>query len=374
MLLEIARAELGLASPPRPESCQDWPGLIQLAGRHGMTPVVCRWALPEKQGLPAETREAIVSLNRQLAVTSLVLSQLLLTASRLCEAEHIPCLFWKGPVLAAQLHGDPASRKYSDVDVLVPAKDVLRFDRALRARSFRPLYDLTEPQLHWLQSISGENCYLEGRARIALDVHWSLVSPRLSLGGGYEQFSEPRAFVRIDGRDVPCPSVERHLVMLAIHGSKHAWTSLGWLFDIAALVLKTDLDWEFVWRAAREASAERMLSLALDLAQRVLGVSLPPAATLPMHRAASLTWAARACADALADGASPKSLSVFLAAMPGLRNRVSHVTKLFLDPTTLDFELVRLPEALFPLYYAVRPVRLAGKHLFGFNQRLRGDK
>lgn len=373
-LLGLARAELGLAPPPPVESCRDWPALLQLASQQGMTPALCRWALSNKQLLSAETRESVVSLNRQLAVTSLVLSQLLLTTSKLCDAEQIPCLFWKGPVLAAQLRGDPSSRQYGDIDILVPAKDVLRLHHALRKSRFKPLYDLTDPQLLWLKAISGENCYLEGTGRIALDVHWSLVSPRLSLGGGYDQFSQPPTTVRVDGREVHCPSLERHLVMLAIHGCKHAWSALGWLFDVATLSAKAELDWAVAWQAAREASAQRMLSLALDLCRRVLGMTLPPAATGQMQRSASLTWATRVCEDSLVAEKRSKSLSVFLATMPGIGNRASYVTNLFLDPTTLDFELIRLPEALFPLYYAVRPVRLAGKHIFGVKQRLRRER
>lgn len=341
-----------------------------------MAPLLCRWALPERERLDAETRASIEALNRQIAVSSLVLSQFVVTAARLCEQEHIPYLFWKGPVLAAQLYGDPARRQYGDIDILVPPGELVRLDNLLRNNGFRPLYDLTDAQLRLLQSIGGENCYIEERGKLPLDVHWSLVTPRLSLGGDYARFSRPCSSVRIGKRDVPCPSVEQHMVMLAIHGCKHAWSSLGWLFDVASLCLKPDLHWTIVWQAARATSAERMLSVALDLCVRVFGVPLPHAATCEMVRTPALTWAARACADSLA-GAEPlrgHKLGVFLAAMPGFRNRVSYLSYLFLDPTTLDFELVRLPEVLFPLYYAVRPVRLAGKHLFGVKQRLRRDK
>lgn len=373
-LIGIARAELGLAPPPDVRECRDWPGLLRLARCHGMTPALLRWAMPQKDRLDATTVAPLVAWNRQNVVSSLLLCRLLHTVARVCEEQGIPCLFWKGPALAAQLYGDPAARQYGDVDLLVPPGDVLRLHRALIAKGFRPLFDLTEPQLRRLLTITGENCYFEGEHERELDVHWSLVTPRLSFGGTYARFAEPRTTVRIDGMDLPCPSPERHLVMLAIHGCKHAWSQMSWVLDMARLCLRPGLDWASVWQVASVSNAERMVSVAIDVCERVFEWEMSGEATSGRVRSAVLSRAARACAEACVreEPSHRLELPVFAAVMPGARNRAAFFRYLFVEPTTLDFELVRLPQMLYPLYYAVRPVRMAGKRLFGVRGRRGG--
>ena len=59
----------------------------------------------------------------------------------------------------------------------------------------------------------------------------------------------------------------------------------------------------------------------------------------------------------------------YVAAMSDTRSRIRALEELFVDPTPLDCQLVDLPKLLFPLYHAVRPIRLIGKHVFKLKHR-----
>jgi len=59
----------------------------------------------------------------------------------------------------------------------------------------------------------------------------------------------------------------------------------------------------------------------------------------------------------------------YVAAMSDTRSRIRALEELFVDPTPLDCQLVDLPKPLFPLYHAVRPIRLIGKHVFKLKHR-----
>src|SRR5205823_5135604 len=66
------------------------------------------------------------------------------------------------------------------------------------------------------------------------------------------------------------------LLQLCIHGSKHVWTRMKFVCDIAACLERYPaLNWPQLVVRARRLHSERMLFLALDLVHRLLGMPLP---------------------------------------------------------------------------------------------------
>src|SRR5205823_835447 len=67
------------------------------------------------------------------------------------------------------------------------------------------------------------------------------------------------------------------LLVLCAHATKHSWSRLVWICDVARLVAVagTRMAWPEVFARARAAGASRILSLGLLLANRVLMAPLP---------------------------------------------------------------------------------------------------
>jgi hypothetical protein len=66
------------------------------------------------------------------------------------------------------------------------------------------------------------------------------------------------------------------LILLCYHGAKNQWSAFKHVYDVAALTVSADLDWDMVTERAQRVHAERMLGLGLLLVQRLAGDSIPP--------------------------------------------------------------------------------------------------
>jgi hypothetical protein len=91
-----------------------------------------------------------------------------------------------------------------------------------------------------------------------------------------DDFFQRSTIVSIDGRSVPALAAEDEFVLICIHGAKHFWERLMWIADVAAIVHgHPKLDWRRVQQSAADVGAERMIHVALLLAERLLLVPVP---------------------------------------------------------------------------------------------------
>jgi hypothetical protein len=155
-----------------------------------------------------------------------------------------------------------------------------------------------------------------------------------------------------------------------VHAAKHVWGRVIWLRDIAQILQRENLDWDRVQVRTGELGIERILRVTLLLANRFLGTAIPAAierAVLADHVARGL---AEEIAAALAAGVSyDTGRTSYFRLMTRLRerraDRVRFVSRLAFTPGPGEWEAVRLPGALVPLYRIVRVMRLAGRFARG---------
>ena len=66
------------------------------------------------------------------------------------------------------------------------------------------------------------------------------------------------------------------MLILCIHGWKHAWNRLLWITDVARLLRKsTTLDWRSSSERAKASGTEGILVLGALLAQKLFGIAVP---------------------------------------------------------------------------------------------------
>jgi hypothetical protein len=165
---------------------------------------------------------------------------------------------------------------------------------------------------------------------------------------------------------VKTPSPEDLLLVLSVHAAKHVWGRLIWLCDIAQVLKRENLNWDCVQVRAREFGIERILAVTLLLAKRLLAAAIPAA----MVKSILEDGAAQALADEiaanLAGGVSYNIEQVsYFRLMMRLRERRADrwrfLGRLTFTPGPGEWEAVRLPRVLFPLYRVVRLGRLAAR-------------
>jgi hypothetical protein len=199
-----------------------------------------------------------------------------------------------------------------------------------------------------------------------VEPHWA-IAPRTLANpldeAGMLERARPFPF---RGRSLPGLATEDLLLVLCAHASKHEWTELRSITDVAGLLAREpDVDWRALLGRARALGSARMLLLGLALARDLAGSRLAPEAEQAL---AADPLAARMAAEVGArlfdeDYVAP---SVFRLSRFRVRmrergsDRVAYVLRTVFTPTIEHVSLVALPRALRFLYY---PLKLAADYV-----------
>lgn len=321
---------------------------MSFALAHGLAPQLYR-------NLPA-LRSALEERFQQDLKRSLLLSAQL---PRLLDALP-PALAFKGPVLAQRLYGDLAAREYCDLDLLLRPADIPAAIAAMGKLGFTAALPLQPWQL---QRQLRHGCeYALSSGPVHVELHWQFAPRQFGAAFQIEQLFARSCPIRLGDRDVPALSPEDEFLMLVVHGTKHAWTRLSWLADLAALLRVSSLDWDYVRSESRRMRIARMVRIALILARR-MGAPLPTElergiAGDPEARAvAGQVWEhiVRRSAPGREDQAEHRLIT---ATLDSPADRIAYAARYAVTPTLDDWRYMRLPAGLRWLYPAVRLLRL----------------
>jgi hypothetical protein len=342
----------------------DGDALLALAEAHGVAAQVsiALSDLTDAQ-LPPLLRDKLRAHRRHQAVATIALTAELFHILELFGAAHIEAVVVKGPVLAVRAFGDPAARQFGDVDLLLRHSDVRRASEIVTAAGFVPRVSPSHMQAG---KTPGQYYFCRGRSVVELHTERTLrYFPRpLPM----EEFFGRKTAIALDGRQVPALSVEDEFVMLAIHGAKHFWERLTWVSDIAATVHRhPQIDWSRIRRSAASVGAERMVRLALLLAERVLGLPVVEEMKREVARdAACLKMAEKIESWLPYAGSNPQPLAeraLFRLRMRGaLLAGAGYLTRLSLSTTEEDWSRSPASAAAALGETLRRPLRLARKY------------
>jgi hypothetical protein len=343
----------------------DWPQLMALADEHGMLPLLAgRLRDVDDAVVPAEIRRKLREWQRAQIIFTLSLTAELFRLLDRFAASGIEVLLTKGPALAARCYGDPGSRQYTDLDLIVCGSDIQRSTEAMIALGYEPKVPLKAIQA---KKFPGEYVFAQRDTGLLVEFHTEHTfryHPRPLV---VERLFERRACVRFDGHEVPALSTEDELILICIHGAKHFWTRLMWIADVAALASRQDVDWDRAMSAGREVGAERMLRVGMQLAADVLGVRLPAKVASDVRSDATAEDVAAQIAHRLPLGDSaPFGLfgrAAFRMRMRGgVLRGAAYLLRLSLSPTEEDWVSGSEDKRSWLLDAVGRPFRLARKY------------
>jgi len=342
----------------------DWQRGLDLAEHHGVLPLVHQALRETHAGFPSEVLEDLSARYEQNVRRNLRFTAELFGILDSLESAGIPAIPHKGPVLAQTVYGDLALRDFSDLDVLVPREDVLRAKRALQGLGYTPSSQFSAAEERAYLATGYEYTFDGPAGPNLLEIQWDIVPRFYAVDFPMREIFERAAPVELAGRKVKTLSAEDLLLTLCLHAAKHAWIRLCWLRDIAGVVSTQSIDWEPVGRRADDLGIRRIVGVGLALAQRLLGANLPQG-ILEAFRADS--QAESLCAEIIAHipsaeeyrTESPEYFRLMLRLRERTRDRLRFAARLAFTPSVGEWQSVRLPAALFPLYRVVRLFRLA---------------
>jgi hypothetical protein len=280
-------------------------------------------------------------------------------------AVNIDVLMTKGPALSVRCYGDPAMRRYVDLDLIVREADIRRATQAMLDLGYEPRVPLAAV---YAKKSPGEYAFRKSGTQILIEFHTEQTFRYHPRRLQIEKLFERHASVMIDGRNVSALSLEDELVLICVHGAKHFWERLMWIADVAALISskhRPDLDQAMA--LAREVGAERILRLGLRLASDVLGAEL--AAQLDASVQSDRTIAVLA-AQIEMRLASREPLHIGILQRAAFRVRMrgaffagaAYLLRLSISPTEEDWTAGKEGNRPAFLDAIRRPVRLAKKH------------
>ena len=193
------------------------------------------------------------------------------------EKAGIAAIPFKGVVLGASAYGDITARTAGDIDVLIYYRDLLRATRILKERGYelktKVLEDGSPEAVNYF-----EYHFQRANDGMVLELRWrlELTQPRYRHDLGMDWVWPRRRTVKLAGADVPDFDAVAELLMLCMHGSKHVWSRLIWICDVAKLLeSEPALDWDSALREAKRVGLWRCLALGVLLAHRVAGAQVP---------------------------------------------------------------------------------------------------
>ena len=344
----------------------EWEAVLRLADRHGTSSLLYQNLSRLGGVVPSAALASLRQHYERNVHKSLLLARELFRILDCLDALGIEVIPYKGVVLSEVYYGDMALRQSGDMDLFVRKHDVARIKSAVRDLGYTLRVPIPEDAEKDYIASGYEWTFDSPAGRNLLELQWALQPRFYAVDYDMDGLFERAVNVTVASRRVKTPSPEDLLLVLSVHAAKHVWGRLIWLCDIAQILKREGLHWDWVQSRAREFGIERIVRITLLLAKRFLATAIPA----PLEQAILEDRAARTFADEVADAVArgvsyeEQQVSYFLLMMR-LRerraDRLRFLARLTFTPGPGEWEAIRLPKTLFPLYRLVRLARLASR-------------
>jgi hypothetical protein len=345
----------------------DWEALAHLAECHGVRPQLLHglrrmdWANP----LP-ETKHLLEEFQRLHPVQCLHLGAELLGIADTFAEKRVRFATFKGMALAISLYGDTCRREYSDIDLIVHEADLETAESCLRSRGYRAK---SGDRSYRNAFLAYQNQYIFQTDEVMIDLHWDFSTKGVPFPLQAREIWDNLETVSIAGRDIPTLGRHELAILLAGHGTRHRWISLGWVCDFADFIRAyPEIDWTGLWRRAAQKNCGRPILLGCTLASRLLDAPVDAELLACADRGSAVQALADAAMKRMMDppSATASTPEDFLGGLDLCETWIQKVRVLWGLATTRtagDYEAMPLPTPLWGLYHLTRPLRLGIKVL-----------
>jgi hypothetical protein len=343
----------------------NWDYVFRQAERQGLIPLlyyILKITAPER--VPEDIFQQMNEIYLISMKRSMIQVSELLQVIQLGKDHEIPVIPYKGAALSQQIYGDIGLRISSDIDIIVREQDVIRAKALLISQGYTPPISLTPEQDKKFIQVRCEYDLSHPR-RNTLDLHWQFI-PYYYLAPFEEtDIWSGLKVISLEGHEIFALSLEMHIIALCIHGAKHQWKELRQISDIAGIIAsEKDINWELILKIAREKRIERIISLGLHLAEVLMKTDLPPFVSEAIRRDRVVQHRVSSSIDTLfteekEQGGDFQEVLYWVSVRECFWDKVRVIALLVFIPNHDDWAYISLPGILSPLYYIIRPIRLA---------------
>ncbi|MGL6341044.1 MAG: nucleotidyltransferase domain-containing protein, partial [Waterburya sp.] len=252
----------------------DWHYLLNIAAKQGVLPLVYyNLNRTFSQQVPVEILAQLHQYFQANIKRNLLITAELIKILKALEAKQIEAITFKGPSLAIKAYGQLALRQFCDLDIFIEEQNSLEVVNLLVSLGYQlpdPIAQLaSRPYLAYQEFLESEETQKKynlahTQKNIAIDLQWSLTERRINrfFPVNFQHINSNSSSISLAAVKIKQFSAEDMLLYLCFHGSKHCWSELKWICDVAEFIrANPEINWQLVTLRAREWKIERMLSL-----------------------------------------------------------------------------------------------------------------
>jgi hypothetical protein len=274
----------------------------------------------------------------------------------------VPAIPFKGPVLALQAYGNVSYRQFDDLDLLINREDFPLAKAALLENGYMIVNELSLRQEAAFLKSQHHCQFMNTKLGTILEVHWQIAPKIYSFGLNVSDLFKRARTIKVFGQEISTFSREDTLLVLSEHGTRHYWSRLAWICDIARLC-QSELDWQETLERAGSLGILRATLLAVSLARDFLGTDEPELHSLVADK--SIPHLTKEVKDRLFDNFSPtdpRTELFYLRCRERDLDKLRYYIYRAALPTQEDWACIDLPNYLFPFYSLIRPIRLMNRY------------
>jgi hypothetical protein len=339
-----------------------WSAVLGAAADHSVVPLVCKRLLEfSGDALPAFWRDRFRQEFVANAHRNLLMSGELVRVLRTLGQNGVQAVPFKGPALAQRAYGDLSLRQFSDLDIVLPHSQIAQAHALLESLGCRSESAAAAMEQN---RIPGQYAYRNTARDILIELHTEKTLRYLPVPLDWNALSARMETVLVGGQPLQTFSAEDAMMLLCVHGTKHFWTRLAWICDIAQLAqARNDFDWTRAENIAHKMRCYRMWLLGLALAQDVFGVDLPEVISRKVQRDSRVAaMSHRVRTQYLLSGESAINAKERIRFRSGSQDNFAtslrQLSVFATRPTDDDWNSHSLPQWAAPLYAILRPLRI----------------
>lgn len=336
---------------------------LSLAEKHRITSLV--WYSIRKH--PASVfehslRSNLAEKHRKNIVNQLAITFDTIRLHNILQHAGIPYCLLKGQPIEARYYRHGMLREAGDIDILIEGTTLDTVCKLLLAAGYHirnPIDQLFPLQRKYFLFIDNQLEVEAPGSGTTIELHWRPLQAVGTLPAIDLRQQKNRWLV--GGHEIPFLNDEETLLYLCAHGAKHAWYRLKWVFDLPQVLKSREWDWASLLAKAEAQHCMHEFLLGLSLAQAFSDWIAPPLmqASLQKFDAPKKYFPLIAQAIVKPDH--------WLNTPIGILKRNHYLTRFHRTPkdwlyhlaslTTnrRDWDLVPLPNALFPFYFILSP-------------------
>ncbi|MEI7831711.1 MAG: nucleotidyltransferase family protein [bacterium] len=350
----------------------DWRKVQSLARCHGVSPLIYKSLKEVAPDLvPPAAIQEMASFQKTYERCLIQMTADLIRAVRAVEAEGIPVICLKGPVLAQVLYGDPAMRLFGDLDILVRQDYMHRVEEVLKTIGLKPIINeyhpdevITELEL----TDDWEKPYQFPNKQYLLEVHWKITDADFLHAFNIDEIFSSNRTVTLNGHTVRTLNTEDMALYLCYHATHHYWMKYRYLDDFASAIRKIDVSkWDQLLYSSASRGLRLPLLVTLGLCHHLLGLDLPEMISHAIERDRLVRYTTRLAlayiirSPAAGPNLLEKQIVNFITSnKPCLTKTLALLGSMFV-PSEQDYLWLKLPAALRWLYPILRPFRRIGR-------------